>query len=388
MEQPIAILFDIDGTLITTGGAGAVSWRLAFDELYGIPADIGMFSDAGMTDPEVGRRTFEAVLGHEPSPRELARVMAARLKHLPQAVDESEGYLVLDGVEELLPQLADEGYLLGLTTGGTDSAAHIKLRRGNLARWFTFGGYGSDSTNRTELTQKAIERGGMLLGIELDPARVLVVGDTPLDVAAAHGAGALAVNVSSSETLNAALRGFAEAGSDGIVQISTGGGEFASGGAVKDMALGAKALAAYARVVAERYRVLLVLHTDHCPPDKLDRYLRPLLRESLELRRRKQQPLFLSHMFDGSSLPLAQNLTIASELLQQCAKADIVLEVEAGVVGGEEDGVNTEDVASEKLYTTTDDVLAVAEALGTGERGRYLLAATFGNVHGVYRSEE
>ncbi len=205
-----------------------------------------------------------------------------------------------------------------------------------------------------------------------------------IDAAKAGSYAYPAVNVSSSETLNAALRGFAEAGSDGIVQISTGGGEFASGGAVKDMALGAKALAAYARVVAERYRVLLVLHTDHCPPDKLDRYLRPLLRESLELRRRKQQPLFLSHMFDGSSLPLAQNLTIASELLQQCAKADIVLEVEAGVVGGEEDGVNTEDVASEKLYTTTDDVLAVAEALGTGERGRYLLAATFGNVHGVY----
>src|SRR6266536_2674224 len=177
MEQPIAILFDIDGTLITTGGAGAVSWRLAFDELYGIPADIGMFSDAGMTDPEVGRRTFEAVLGHDPSPRELARVMAARLKHLPQ--------------------LADDGYLLGLTTGGTDSAAHIKLCRGNLARWFTFGGYGSDSTNRTELTEKAIERGGMLLGMDIDPARVLVVGDTPLDVAAAHGAGAIAVAVAS-----------------------------------------------------------------------------------------------------------------------------------------------------------------------------------------------
>jgi phosphoglycolate phosphatase len=197
MEQPLAILFDIDGTLITTGGAGAVSWRLAFEELYGIPADIGMFSDAGMTDPEVGRRTFEAVLGHDPSPRELARVMAARLKHLPQAVADSKGYQVLEGVEELLPQLADDGYLLGLTTGGTDSAAHIKLCRGNLARWFTFGGYGSDSTNRTALTEKAIERGGMLLGMELDPERVLVVGDTPLDVAAAHGAGAVAVAVAS-----------------------------------------------------------------------------------------------------------------------------------------------------------------------------------------------
>ena len=197
MEQPLTILFDIDGTLITTGGAGAVAWRLAFEELYGIPADIGMFSDAGMTDPEVGRKTFAAVIGHDPEPRELARVMAIRLKYLPQAVAESTGYRVLDGVEELLPRLVEEGYLLGLTTGGTDSAAHIKLARANLARWFTFGGYGSDSTDRTELTRKAIGRAGMLLGIELDPQQALVVGDTPLDIAAAHGAGAVAVGVAS-----------------------------------------------------------------------------------------------------------------------------------------------------------------------------------------------
>jgi phosphoglycolate phosphatase-like HAD superfamily hydrolase len=197
MERPIAILFDIDGTLITTGGAGAVAWRLAFDELYGIPADIGMFSDAGMTDPEVGRKTFGAVIGHEPEPRELARVMAMRLKYLPQAVAESRGYRVLDGVEELLPRLVDEGYLLGLTTGGTDSAAHIKLARANLARWFTFGGYGSDSTDRTELTRKAIERAGMLLGMDLDPQQALVVGDTPLDITAAQGAGAIGVGVAS-----------------------------------------------------------------------------------------------------------------------------------------------------------------------------------------------
>jgi len=197
MERPIAILLDIDGTLITTGGAGAVAWRLAFEELYGIPADIGMFSDAGMTDPEVGRKTFAAVIGHEPEPRELARVMAMRLKYLPQAVAESKGYRVLDGVEELLPRLVDEGYLLGLTTGGTDSAAHIKLARANLARWFTFGGYGSDSTDRTELTRRAIERAGMLLGMDLDPRQALVVGDTPLDIAAAHGAGAVGVGVAS-----------------------------------------------------------------------------------------------------------------------------------------------------------------------------------------------
>jgi phosphoglycolate phosphatase len=212
--EPIAILFDIDGTLITTGGAGAVAWRRAFDELYGIPADIGMFSDAGMTDPEVGRKTFAAVIGREPERRELARVMAIRLKYLPEAVAESRSYRVLHGVEELLPRLVAEGYLLGLTTGGTDSAAHIKLARANLARWFTFGGYGSDSTDRTELTRKAIKRAGMLVGMELDPQRALVVGDTPLDIAAAHGAGAVAVGVASGHFTAEQLQ---EAGADYVV---------------------------------------------------------------------------------------------------------------------------------------------------------------------------
>jgi fructose-bisphosphate aldolase class II len=203
-----------------------------------------------------------------------------------------------------------------------------------------------------------------------------------LDAASEGGYAFPAVNVSSTETLNAALSGFADAGSDGIVQISTGGGEFLSGTAVKDLALGAKALAAFARVVADRYGVLIGLHTDHCPPDKLDRYLRPLLAESVERRARGEEPLFLSHMFDGSSLPLEENLRIASALLAQCADADVILEVECGVVGGEEDGVT--GGGGEKLYTTTADLLRVAEVLGTGERGRYLLAATFGNVHGVY----
>src|SRR5919199_1315172 len=197
MEKPHAILFDIDGTLITTGGAGAVAWRMAFEELYGIPADIGQFSDAGMTDPEVGFKTFAAVIGREPTPRELTRVMAMRLKYLPEAVANSPGYKVLDGVEELLPELAEAGYLLGLTTGGTDSAAHIKLAHANLARWFPVGGYGSDSQVRVELTKAAIDRCSKLLGIDLDPRRVLVVGDTPLDIAAAHGAGAIGVGVAS-----------------------------------------------------------------------------------------------------------------------------------------------------------------------------------------------
>ncbi len=194
-EAILAVLFDIDGTLIDSGGAGARSWKLAFDDLYGIPADIGMFSDAGMTDPEVGRLTFAHVIGHEPTSAELARVMAKRLEHLRHTIAESEGYRVLDGVAELLPRLTAEGYLLGLTTGGVEAAAHIKLERGGLNHFFSFGGYGSDSTDRTQLTRRAIERGGQVLGGSLDPRRALVVGDTPLDVSAAQAAGAVAVAV-------------------------------------------------------------------------------------------------------------------------------------------------------------------------------------------------
>jgi fructose-bisphosphate aldolase class II len=204
-----------------------------------------------------------------------------------------------------------------------------------------------------------------------------------LDGAAVGGYALAGVNVSSSETLNAALRGFAEAQADGIVQVSTGGGEFLSGAADKDMVAGPRALAAFARVVGERCPALVALHTDHCPPDKLDGFLRPLLAESLKCRERGEQPLFHSQMFDGSTLPLEDNLRLAAELLDECARAGVVLEVECGVVGGEEDGLRAEG-PSERLYTTTDELLRVAEVLGTGERGRYLLAATFGNVHGVY----
>ncbi len=193
-----------------------------------------------------------------------------------------------------------------------------------------------------------------------------------------------AINVTSSSSLNAALAGFAEAESDGIIQVSTGGGEFLSG-QPKDMALGAAALADYAFRVAARYRVNIAMHTDHCPADKLDGFMRPLMAESAERHKRGQGPLFQSHMFDGSALPLDENLTIAEQLLEECAAMDVILEIEAGVVGGEEDGVDNEGVPNEKLYTTPEDMLTVAERLGTGDRGRYILAATFGNVHGVYK---
>jgi phosphoglycolate phosphatase-like HAD superfamily hydrolase len=213
--RPVALLFDIDGTLITTGGAGAVAWRRAFDELYGIPADIGAFSDAGMTDPEVGRATFAHTVGHVPSDAELDAVMAARLRHLPEAVDESEGYRVLPGVLELLPRLERRGYLLGLTTGGVEPAARIKLSRGRLNRYFGFGGFGSDSENRTELTRVAIKRAKALHGNGLDPRACFVIGDTPLDIAAAHGAGAVAIGVASGHYDAAALRA---AGADYVME--------------------------------------------------------------------------------------------------------------------------------------------------------------------------
>jgi len=192
-----------------------------------------------------------------------------------------------------------------------------------------------------------------------------------------------AINVTSSSTLNATLQGFADAGSDGIVQISTGGAEFLSGQKVKDMVTGAVALAEYAQVVAAKYPVTVALHTDHCPKDKLDTYVRPLLAVSQARVDKGQDPLFQSHMWDGSAVPLTENLQLAQELLAAAAKAHIILEVEIGVVGGEEDGVKAE--INEKLYTTVADGLATAEALGLGEKGRYLTALTFGNVHGVYK---
>ncbi|MES9538063.1 class II fructose-bisphosphate aldolase [Spirillospora sp. NPDC049024] len=204
-----------------------------------------------------------------------------------------------------------------------------------------------------------------------------------LDRAKRDGFAFPAINVTSSQTLNAALRGFAEAESDGIVQVSTGGAEYLSGSTVKDMVTGATALAEYARVVAAKYPVNIALHTDHCPKDKLDGFMRPLVKISQERVARGEEPLFQSHMWDGSAVELHENLQIAAELLEECAKARIIMEMEIGVVGGEEDGVANE--INEKLYTTPGDAIATAEAVGVGEKGRYILAATFGNVHGVYK---
>lgn len=192
-----------------------------------------------------------------------------------------------------------------------------------------------------------------------------------------------AINITSSETLHAALRGFAEAESDGIAQVSWGGAEFLSGSTIKDMVTGAVALAEFAQHVARKYPVNVALHTDHCPPNKLDGFLRPLVAISQERVAQGQEPLFQSHMWDGSGVELEENISIASELLDACVKARAILELEIGVVGGEEDGVTNEQ--NEKMYTSPKDMLRVAEVLGTGERGRYLLAAVFGNVHGVYK---
>jgi len=192
-----------------------------------------------------------------------------------------------------------------------------------------------------------------------------------------------AINVSSSQTLNAALQGFADAESDGIIQVSTGGAEYLSGPHVKNMVTGSVAFAAYAAEVAKNYPVNIALHTDHCPKDKLDGFVRPLVDLSAERVARGEAPLFQSHMWDGSAVPLDENLQIAEELLAQCKAAHIILEIEVGVVGGEEDGVANE--INDQLYTTPEDAIATVRALGSGEQGRYLTALTFGNVHGVYK---
>jgi fructose-bisphosphate aldolase class II len=204
-----------------------------------------------------------------------------------------------------------------------------------------------------------------------------------IDRAKAGGFAYPAVNVTSSQTLNAAIRGFADAGSDGIIQVSTGGAAYWSGASVKNMVTGSLGFAAFAREVAKSYDVNIALHTDHCPKDKLDEFVMPLLTASEEAVKRGEDPLFQSHMWDGSAETLEENLRIAREILPRAAAAKIILEVEIGTVGGEEDGV--ENAINDKLYTTVDDALATVDALGSGENGRYITALTFGNVHGVYK---
>jgi len=194
-----------------------------------------------------------------------------------------------------------------------------------------------------------------------------------------------AINITSLSTINAALKGFAESKSDGIIQVSTGGGEFASGLGVKDAVMGAITLAEYIRRAAEKYNIYVAIHTDHCQPKKVDSFLIPLIEETERRRANNQPNLFNSHMYDGSELPLKENLDQAVKLLRRCYKNEIILEVEAGVVGGEEDGVNNENASAEKLYTTPGDMVKVARRLREVKGARYMFAATFGNVHGVYK---
>ena len=204
-----------------------------------------------------------------------------------------------------------------------------------------------------------------------------------LDRAKERGFAYPAINVSSSQTVNAVLQGLTEAGSDGIIQVTTGGADYFAGQTRTARASGALAMAAFVREVAKNYPITVALHTDHCPKNALDSFVLPLIAASEEAVKRGEEPIFQSHMWDGSAVPLEENLQIASELLERCKALDIILEVEIGVVGGEEDGVANE--INEQLYTTPEDAIATVEALGLGEKGRYMAALTFGNVHGVYK---
>jgi phosphoglycolate phosphatase-like HAD superfamily hydrolase len=215
-----AVLFDIDGTLLVTGGAGAVAWQRAFRELHGIDADIEEHTHAGMTDPEIAEIVFREVIGRDGSTEERAQAIAGYLSHLEAAVNESSGYRVMPGIEEILPRLAGQGVLLGLVTGNIEAAAQIKLARADLNRFFAFGGYGSDSRDRTELTKRALERGAEVSGAPLDPAATIAVGDTPRDVVAGHGAGIRVVGVA---TGSYSVEEQRDAGADWAIEDVTSG---------------------------------------------------------------------------------------------------------------------------------------------------------------------
>ncbi len=214
MSSPRAVLFDIDGTLITTGGAGGRSWARAFRQLFDRETDITRFSEVGMTDPDVARQTFTGTMGREPTDDELAQLIMGYLRHLPGEVHGSEGYRIFDGVEDMLRGLADSGAVLGLVTGNIEGAARIKMERSHLNRYFAFGGYGTDSRDRAQLTRAAIDRAEMLHGHDIDPASIMVVGDTPRDIAAAKAVGAVSVCVANGEYSVAQLR---ESGADHVL---------------------------------------------------------------------------------------------------------------------------------------------------------------------------
>jgi phosphoglycolate phosphatase-like HAD superfamily hydrolase len=215
-----AVLWDIDQTLLSTGGAGAVAWQRAFQELYGVEANIDEHTRAGMTDPEITEIIFAEVIGREGSPEEHAAVVAKYLECMPDAVAESKGYEVKPGIAEILPRLAEAGIVQGLVTGNVEPAARIKLARGDLDRYFTFGGYGSDARDRVEVTRHAIERGGEVTGTALDLTATIAVGDTPRDVSAGHGAGIRVVGVATGAYSVAEQR---EAGADWAIPDVTDG---------------------------------------------------------------------------------------------------------------------------------------------------------------------
>lgn len=215
-----AVLFDIDGTILVTGGAGGVAWQHAFEELHGVEANVAEHTDAGMTDPEIAAIIFREVIGREGSQEERSKAIGCYLKHLPDAVAESDGYRVMPGIEELLPRLIEDGVLLGLVTGNIETAAHIKLARARLNRFFSFGGYGSDSADRTEVAKAALSRGALVSGGTLADGACIAIGDTPRDVVAGHGAGIKVVGVATGSYDVTTLR---EAGADwALSSVSSG----------------------------------------------------------------------------------------------------------------------------------------------------------------------
>lgn len=215
-----AVLFDIDGTILVTGGAGSVAWQRAFEELYDVEANIAGHTDAGMTDPEIAAIVFREVIGREGTPEERAKAIGCYLKHLPEAVSESPGYQVMPGIEELLDRLIDSGHLLGLVTGNIEAAAHIKLSRARLNRFFSFGGYGSDSADRIEVTKTALARGELVSGGPLADGAGIAVGDTPRDVVAGHGAGIRVVGVATGAYTVDQLE---QAGADWVIETVEAG---------------------------------------------------------------------------------------------------------------------------------------------------------------------